>query len=65
MTPEEIAAFEACKSEGDWNALCNKLKASRDGQYPPDWWTVMKVSGRMARIVAGFGGSTEIRIRGL
>lgn len=62
LTEAEIAALEACTSEDQWNAQCDAVKAARGGAYPPDWWPVMKLSGRMDRILAGFGGDSEIRL---
>lgn len=64
LTDEEIAMFEACKSEEEWDSACDKVKKARGGKYPPDWWTKMKMTGRMDRIVNSFGGSTEMRIVG-
>ena len=51
LTNEEIAAFEATQSEAQWNAQCDKIKAARHGQYPPDWWPVMVESGKASRIM--------------
>lgn len=61
LTPEEITMLESCKSDQDWNNACDAVKNARGGQYPADWWPVMKLSGRMDRILGRFGRDSEIR----
>lgn len=60
LTSEELEAFEACASVEEWERLCGEAKKKRNGAYPDDWWPQMKVSGRMDRIMARFGGSSEL-----
>ena len=62
LQPEEITALESCKSETEWNAACDKIKSARGGAYPADWWPTMKLSGRMDRILASFGASSDIKV---
>jgi len=62
LTENEIATLEACRSESDWNKACDVVKAARGGEYPPDWWPVMKLTGRMDRILARFGSSSELKV---
>jgi hypothetical protein len=62
ITEDEIAMLEACESSADWSAVCRKIKAARDGAYPPDWWPKVKMSGMMDRIMAKWGSSSEIKI---
>jgi hypothetical protein len=50
ITQEEISALKATKSENDWNEQCDKIKAARGGQYPPDWWPLVVMSGLMTEI---------------
>lgn len=37
LTEAELAALNATTSEREWNAVCDAIKAARDGEYPPDW----------------------------
>lgn len=37
LTDAELAALNATMSEAEWNAVCDAIKAARDGKYPPDW----------------------------
>lgn len=61
LTQAEIEMLEACKNPQEWNNACDQVKQARNGQYPPDWWPTMKMSGRMDRILNSFGQSSEIR----
>lgn len=54
LTDAEIAKLEACKSERDWTAACDEIKAARKGQYPADWWPKVQRSGLMYRVTQGF-----------
>lgn len=62
ITDEEIALLRACGSEEEWNATCDKIKKTRGGQYPNDWWPKIVQSGMMRSIVSKFGGSDKITI---
>ena len=63
LTEEEIKMLESVKSGVEWDMACDAVKAARNVKYPPDWWPVMKLSGRMDRIFAGFGESPEMTVK--
>ena len=44
LTQAEIDKAEACQTSGDWRHFCDEVKATRDGEYPSDWWNEMKLS---------------------
>lgn len=62
LTADEIAKFENCKNETEWNSLCDEVKNKRNGSYPADWWMEMKLTGRMDRILNSFGSSSDLKI---
>jgi hypothetical protein len=44
------ALMESSRSEEEWSANCDKVKASHGGQYP-DWWYVSIImSGLLGRV---------------
>jgi hypothetical protein len=50
ITIEELQKLRNTKSESEWNAVCDEVKAARGGQYPPDWFMKVMISG-LARVV--------------
>ena len=62
LTPEEIDRLKACKSAEQWDAACDAVKRARGGQYPPDWWPVMKLSGLMDEILGSFGHDSDLHL---
>lgn len=46
----EIADLESTGSAEEWNNICDEIKKARGGQYPPDWWEVMMMSGKISGI---------------
>lgn len=54
LTDEEISELQASKNEGAWNAACDRIKAARDGRYPPDWWPRVQKSGLMHLVFASW-----------
>lgn len=54
ITNDEIISLERCRSENDWNQACDRIKTSRGGQYPEDWWARVMLSGLMAHVVRSF-----------
>lgn len=62
LTDQEIAGLERVQSADEWNRTVDGIKQARGGAYPDDWWEKMKLSGRMDRIFARWGGSAEIRL---
>lgn len=55
LTDAEFTRLRTTKNEQEWSATCDDIKKARDGQYPPDWWPRMQMSGEMARIARGWG----------
>jgi hypothetical protein len=49
---KEIKALESVKSLREWNEVCSKIKATRGGVYPSDWYHKMLRSGLMHRITS-------------
>lgn len=52
ITDDELAALEAVRSAKEWDAACDRIKAAREGVYPPDWWERVNLSGMMHRILS-------------
>jgi len=62
LTQKELEQLENCQSEEEWNSICDEIKATRNGQYPPDWWAKVKLSGLGERIAARWGDDFKIKI---
>jgi len=62
ITNEELKRLEACKTAKAWAAACDAIKDARDGKYPEDWWTKVKLSGMMDRVMARWGESSELKL---
>lgn len=62
LTDAELAAFTAIQTAADARRVCDAIKDARSGQYPPDWWPRIKLSGLMDTVYARFGGSSELTI---
>jgi len=63
ITKAELADLAASRSEKDWNAVCDRIKASRDGKYPEDWWAEVMQSGLCASVSARWNGTDQVQIR--
>lgn len=63
ITKAELADLNAAQSEKDWNAVCARIKASRDGQYPADWWAEVMQSGLCASVSARWNGTDQVQLR--
>ena len=50
ITTEEIKKLKSTKSEKEWNDMCDEIKRARNGEYPPDWWQQIMLSGLMTQI---------------
>lgn len=62
LTPSELEILEQCQSAKEWNDACDKIKAARNGEYPNDWWSVMKLSGRMDKIFTRWGSDSSLKV---
>ena len=47
LTGEERETLLGSNNEAEWNATCDKIKAARDGQYPPDWYVEVIATGML------------------
>lgn len=54
ITDEELAKIEKVQTKNEWTAVCDEIKRSRNGQYPPDWWEKVKLSGLLDRVTIRF-----------
>lgn len=62
MTEQEVVALmESSKSEMEWGANCDKVKAACNG-YPQFWYKAIVLSGVAKRIANKWGGDAEIHI---
>ena len=62
ITQQELQMLEACQSAKDWGQACVKIKKTRDGMYPEDWWDKVKLSGMMDRILARWGTDSSLTL---
>lgn len=45
LTEQELTKLKATKNETEWTTICDKVKATRNGQYPQDWFVKVLASG--------------------
>lgn len=55
LTEKELRDLESATSEVAWDAACDRIKAARDGRYPPDWAVKVLASGLVNRKTREFG----------
>lgn len=48
-----VALMKSSKSESEWNANCDKVKAANNG-YPSFWYTAIVLSGVMSVVSSLF-----------
>jgi hypothetical protein len=65
LTDDELQRLGAATSTDQWNDLCAEVKKSRNGAYPGDWYQKVLASGLARRVLASFGETDEIEIRGV
>lgn len=46
-----VELMKSSRSESDWNANCNKVKAACGGCYPSFWYTAIIKSGIAAEVM--------------
>lgn len=49
ITEAELTKLEKTKSAEEWNATCDEIKKARGGNYPPNWWAKVMMSGVAAK----------------
>ena len=62
ITQEELELLDSCQSAKDWGQACDKIKKARGGEYPPDWWDKVKLSGMMDKILARWGRDSSLTL---
>lgn len=45
ITEQELEELRAAKNDQQWNEAIDKIKANRDGSYPPDWYRKVIMGG--------------------
>lgn len=60
---DELEKLKACESEWEWNKVCDAIKAARDGQYPPDWWAKVMLSGLGQCVASKWGSDLKLESR--
>ncbi len=62
LTEAELMTLIVCTTVDGWNAACDAIKAARNGQYPPDWYERVMLSGVSAAAQRRFtSGGLQIR----
>ena len=52
-TPEQVVSLmESSKSEEEWNANCDKVKAAHNNDYPNWWYKEIVMSGILSKTQA-------------
>ena len=54
ISQEELATLEDCFTEEEWDAAYDKIKRSRGGRNPIDWFAAVVKTGAMDRILNRF-----------
>jgi len=60
LTDTELTQPKATTCEHEWNNQCDAIKRVRNGEYPPDWFQRMMLSGLMSRIMASWGAEKSL-----
>jgi hypothetical protein len=50
ITEEEIMKLLESSGAQQWNATCDEIKKARGGQYPPDWFKEVILSGLAGKV---------------
>ena len=61
ITEEELKRLDSCQSAQDWSDASDAVKKARGGQYPPDWWDKVKLTGMMDKIMARWGYDSKLK----
>ena len=54
LTEAELHNLRNAKTEAQWNADCDAIKAARGGSYPSDWYAKVIQSGVLFAAQARF-----------
>jgi citrate synthase len=55
ITTEELKELESATSAEEWDGIVDRIKGSRSGEYPSDWYTKVKLPGMGHRVSSKFG----------
>lgn len=55
ISSDELDSLIASRSAEEWDAACDRIKHTRGGAYPPDFWDKVQMSGLARRIKASWG----------
>ena len=58
---EVVNLMKSSKSENEWDANCDKVKAACDG-YPDFWYSNIVMSGLFNDVSSKWGGTDQIQI---
>jgi hypothetical protein len=50
LQDDELDSMKAASSEQEWNSACDAVKGRRHGEYPPDWYERVILSGLLANV---------------
>lgn len=50
LTEAELLELVCARTEVEWDAICDRIKAARDDRYPPDWYAQVLASGLMTEV---------------
>lgn len=59
---EELDLLERCQTAVEWGEACDTIKENHGGDYPKNWWEVVKESGMMQKIMDRWDGSAELNL---
>lgn len=65
ISDEELFSLVSTTDVVEWNAVCDDIKKARDGQYPPDWFPVVMMSGLAADIQEDWSAPCKLRSEAL
>jgi hypothetical protein len=55
MSEDELRLLEGARTQDEWDAAVNRIKADHGGLLPGDWAEKVEASGLKQRITANFG----------
>lgn len=57
-----VKLMESSQTELEWNANCDKVKASHGGDYPSWWFGAIVMSGVLGRTAERWNSTGQIQI---
>lgn len=65
ISEEELFSLVSTTNVVEWNNACDDIKKARGGQYPPDWFPVVMMSGLAADIQEAWSAPCKLRAEAL